>query len=69
MQVVVLERRPRENGMVDVTLALGATRFTVSVTAALDASDMAEATYQRMADRIHEEAQGLLAIVQANRSV
>lgn len=69
MPVVVTGRAPRENGMVDVTLSQGGRRFTVSVTQALDQSDIAMSVYQRMADNLEEEAQGLLAIVDSYRSV
>lgn len=69
MSVRILGKVPRENGMVDVTLSQGTSRFTVSVTAALDASSAAQEIYQHMADRIGEEAQAMLAIVEANRGV
>lgn len=69
MTVQVQSRVPRDGGMVDVTLSQGARRFTVSVTQALDSSDVAMPVYQRMADNLEKEAQALLAIVDSYRSV
>lgn len=69
MNVVVLKKVPRDGGMVDVTLALGATRFTVSVPAALDASEDASVIYQQMANSVAREADSLRSIVESTRLV
>jgi hypothetical protein len=55
--------------MLDVTLALGATTFTVRVPAILDASEDAEPLYQIMANSVARDADSLRSIVAANRGV
>lgn len=61
--VVVVSRRRREDGQVEVTLSQDGTRFTVVVPAIVDAGDDAFAVYQIMANDVCRQANTLDAIV------
>lgn len=63
MTVMVVSRVPRENGMVEVTLAQGATRFTVHVPAIIADSDEAEVIFQHMANTVVRDSDTLRSIV------
>lgn len=68
-QVIVLESKPREGGMVEVKLSIDALGFTVHVPAVLADSPDAQVTYQAMADQMVREHERLAAIGDANRAV
>lgn len=69
MKATAIKREPRDNGMVDVTIAMDGTRFTVSVPAALDASEDAGMIYQQMANSVVRQVNTLRSIVDSSRLV
>lgn len=69
MNVVVVDKKERDGGMVDVTLSKDGTRFIVSVPAIIAASEDAEVIYQQMANTVCREADSLRSIVKANQGL
>lgn len=68
-KVIVVAKRPRDNGMLEIDLSQEGTRFTVHVPAILEQSEDFDVIIQHMANTVVREADRLRSIVDANRGV
>lgn len=68
-RAVVISSQPREGDMTEVTLSKDTTRFTVHVPTALVGTPDADVIYQRMAQTVADQADGVRAVIEANRGV
>lgn len=69
MDLIILQRTPRENAMVEYLLSTGARRYTVNVTEALDQSPTLDVTLAQIVETLARQADVNEGIVTANQKV
>lgn len=68
-RAVVISRQERDGDMIEVTLSKDGDRFVIHVPRGVDQGPDADVIYQRMAQHQADQAAGVRAVIEANRSV